>query len=72
MSNPGYIFELPDGLFGIAYHKEQEQKFFQLGKYLIHVFRDSVCCDPVIDPSTGKPKKVLKAKELLKFIGFND
>lgn len=72
MRNPGYIFELPDGLFAIAYHNEQEQKFFDLGKYLIHVCRDIHCCEPVIDPVTKKPKKILKSKDLLKFIGFND
>lgn len=72
MGNPGYIFELPDGLFGIAYHKEQNQKFFQLGKYLIHVVRSVEYQEPVLDPTTGKPKIILKAKDLLKFIGYND
>ncbi len=72
MRKAGYIYETNDGKFAIAYNYEQENKFLIMDKLVVHLFEDRSCMKPVIDPATGKGKKVLKSKVLLKHIGFND
>lgn len=71
MKNPGLIFDLGGGRFGLSINREQNAKWILQGKAMIHVFTDRELSTPELD-GNGKPKKVLKDITKMKHIGFQD
>ena len=78
MSHPfqGYIFTYKSpstglDVFALAVHSEQERKFAEAGKVLVRLFNDELLQTPLKDDK-GQPLRVLKSKDKLTFIGFND
>lgn len=67
----GYIYELGENRFGLAFHKEQNRQLIEKNKVLIHVFSDELCTKPELNEA-GQEKKVLKDISKLKCIGFSD
>lgn len=65
----GYVYELGEGRYGIAFHNEQHEQIVSKGKALLHVFSDQLCINPELNES-GQEKKILKDISKLKFIGF--
>lgn len=69
MKNPGLLFDLQDGRFGIAYNNEQAKEFG--ARYYVRLFKDQLCNEQIKD-AAGNHKGCLKSKDKLKFIGFVD
>ena len=70
--NSGIIYDLGDGRFGLAIHKEQHDSFLKINKVYLHVFTDRLCTKPETDPKTGKKYVTLKHISTIKPIGFSD
>jgi hypothetical protein len=68
---PGVIYDLGNGKYGIAYNKDQQNQFMEKGKVYVHVFYDPQCTEPVRD-SNKLPYKTLKAASQIKRIGLTD
>lgn len=66
--NPGYIVSIDTGGKGVVHHKEQEQKFRDIGKSFIRYLDDDY--RPVI--VGGKKKTGLIDSKRLKVIGMWD
>lgn len=69
--NPGSIYEVEEGGYAVAYIKEQDARFTQAQKLLVHLYHDRDLRRPVKD-NAGQPKIVLKSIHKLKTIGFVD
>lgn len=70
--NPGSIYEVEEGGYAVAYIREQDARFTQLQKLLVHLYHDRNLMRPVMDGRTGQAKIVLKSIHKLKTIGFVD
>lgn len=69
MGNPGKLFDLKDGRFGIAYNNEQAKEFG--ARVYVRLFADQNCFVKITD-GAGNHKGCLKSIDKLKFIGFVD
>lgn len=58
-------------IYALSVNMEQEKIFMDIGKLLIRLYKDSNLQEPILDDK-GRPIRVLKQKDKLKFIGFND
>lgn len=70
--NPGSIYEVEEGGYAVAYIREQDARFTQVQKLLVHLYHDRHLMKPVMDGKTGQAKIVLKSIHKLKTIGFVD
>lgn len=66
----GIIYEMENGQYGLAVHREQHDAFRKIDKVYLHYFHDRLLTKPVM---LGEKKVVgLKARSKLIQIGFND
>lgn len=70
--NPGIIYEISPGRFGLAYHREQRKQFAEKGQVFVHVFTDMLCTIPELHPVTEENYSTLKHISKLKKIGYAD
>lgn len=62
----GKIFKTNKGEYALAIYSEQYKAVKELGKVLVHLFKDKFCTEPIGE------KPVLKQLDKLKLIGFSD
>jgi hypothetical protein len=70
--NSGIIYDLGEGRFGVAIHKEQVPAFKDFKKVYLHVYLDRDCSIPERNPTDGKKYVTLKHISKIKPIGFQD
>lgn len=52
-TNPGIIYQIPNGKYAIAYKSKQQQELLHNRKVILCVFEDELCTKPVME--NGKP-----------------
>jgi hypothetical protein len=70
--NSGIIYDLGNNRYGLAIHSEQKPEFSNFKRVYLHVFTDSLCTKPELDPKNGKKYVTLKHISQIKAIGFSD
>lgn len=68
----GIIYDLGEGRYGVALHKEQAPEFSKYKKVYLHVYLDRACIIPEKDPKDGRKYVTLKHISTIKQIGFQD
>lgn len=66
----GIIYDLGNERYGLAINSEQVKAFSQFNRVFLHVFLDSECTRPELDPQTGKKYVTLKHISKIKQISF--
>lgn len=70
--NPGKIYDLGNGDYGVAYDKDQSYSFSRYNRVFIRMFTDPKCETPKLHSVTGKKLVTLKFLTQIKLIGFID
>ena len=70
--NPGIIYDLGDGKYGLALNKDQKPEFKNYGKVFMRQFTDILCTIKHTDPATGKQYVTLKHITEIRQVGFQD
>jgi hypothetical protein len=68
----GIIYQLDDGTFGLAIHKQQHEEFKKFQKVYVHLFSDRLCTQPILHPENKKKTVTLKHISKLTPVGFSD
>lgn len=70
--NPGIIYDLGGGKYGLALHKDQKPEFKLYGKVFMREYTDILCTIKHTDPETGKHYVTLKHITELRQVGFQN
>lgn len=70
--NPGIIYDLGDGRYGLALDKEQVPALKIHGKVFMRVYTDILCTIKRTEPETGRQYTSVKHITQLRQIGYQD
>jgi hypothetical protein len=65
------MFQTDKDQYAVMKYSEQLSKWLKEGKLLVHLYKDHLCEEPVMDDK-GHPVKVLKRRTTLTPIGYID
>jgi len=69
--NRGQIFRTEKEQYAVMKYHEQQTKWMKEDKLLVHLYKDHLLQDPVIDDK-GRPAKVIKRRSTLTPVGYID
>jgi hypothetical protein len=70
--NPGIIYDIGNGEYGLALHSEQKPAFKNYGKVFMRVYQDILCTIPATHPDNGKKLITLKHITEIRQVGYQD
>ena len=70
--SPGIIYDIGNGEYGLALHKDQVPEFKRYGKVFMRLYTDILCTIPKTDPESGKKLVALKHITEIRQVGFQD
>lgn len=70
--NPGIIYDIGNGKYGLALNKEQKPEYKTHGRIFMHVYEDILCTKEATDAESGKKLISVKHINEIRQVGYQD
>ena len=70
--NPGIIYDIGNGKYGLALNKDQHPQFKSYGKVFMRMYEDIMCTKECIDVKSGKKLISVKHINEIRQVGYQD